>query len=264
MYLAHPGRPARSGPFHPDLPDLPESIPLFPVSGAVVLPNCDLPLNVFEPRYLAMSRFALGTRQRMVGMVQPVFGLGDGPGPDQSNSDSGKKQNGDGNANGSEGGAESFPHLRDLQRVGCAGRIVSFAETADGRYIVVLRGVCRFRLEAEPEPDAAGGFVRARPQWRAYALDLQPPGDSPSDMAGLRDLTVAYLASREMKPGDAFADGMTAEEFVNNMAMLCPFSGAEKQALLEAENVVKRAEALRAIMGMAVRGGGADGDGVSH
>ena len=257
MYLAHPGRPARTGPFHPELSDLPETLPLFPVSGAEVLPNCDLPLNVFEPRYLAMSRFALGTRQRMIGMVQPAPGRG---------AAARKEKNGD-KDEGEDEGAESFPQLADLRRVGCGGRIVSFAETADGRYIVVLRGVCRFRLEDEPEPDAAGGgFVRARALWRPFAPDLQPPGDSPSDMAGLRDLTAAYLASREMKPGDAFADGMTAEEFVNNMAMLCPFSGAEKQALLEAENVVKRAETLRAIMSMAIRGGdgGADDDGVAH
>ena len=239
MFLAHPGRPARSSPFHPALSDLPEALPLFPLSGAVVLPNCDLPLNIFEPRYLAMTREALGAPQRLIGLIQP----------------SEKAEREDAEDSVLNPGALE---LSDLREVGCAGRIVSFAETSDGRYIVALRGVCRFRLKDEPEMDAAGaGFARVRPLWGGYAGDLAPSGtgDMP-DMAELRDLTVEYLESREMKPGDAFADGMTGEEFVNNMAMLCPFAGAEKQALLEAEDLARRAETLKTIMTMSLHAGG--------
>ena len=243
MFLAHPGRPARSSPFHPALSDLPESIPLFPLSGAVVLPNCDLPLNVFEPRYLAMSREALGTRQRLIGLIQP--------------SEKAERED-------AEDAVENPERLElsDLREVGCAGRIVSFAETSDGRYIVALRGVCRFRLKAEPEMDPLG-FARGCPAWEPFAgedLTRSGGGEMP-DMAKLRDTTMAYLESREMKPGDAFADGMTGEEFINNMAMLCPFTGAEKQALLEAENLAKRAEALLAIMTMSLHAGGSGGEG---
>lgn len=242
MFLAHPGRPARTSPFHPELADLPARVPLFPLAEAALLPNCDLPLNVFEPRFLAMARVALGSRQRMIGLIQP--------------SEKAEREDAEDAVENPE-----VLELSDLRPVGCAGRIVSFAETADGRNIVVLRGVCRFRPAAEPEMDPAG-FAWARMNWTPYAADLlPPPEDDLPEQAPLRDLTLEYLRSRGMKAGDSsFGDDMTVEDFVNNMTMLCPFSAAEKQALVEADTVPQRAELLRTIMTMSLRGGAADGE----
>ena len=126
-------------PFHPTLEDLPDVLPIFPLPGVLLIPEGRLPLNVFEPRYLAMVEDVLGQPGRLVGMIQPRAG-----------------------------GAGLLEPM--LYGVGCAGRISSFDETDDGRILMTLTGVCRFRVAGEEEGQR--GYRRIRPDWRAYAADL--------------------------------------------------------------------------------------------
>src|SRR5690606_38981106 len=128
--------------------DLPESIPVFPLDGALLLPRAQLPLNIFEPRYLAMTEAALGTKPRLIGMIQTAHGDMESPAP-------------------------------ELAHVGCAGKIVSFSETGDGRYLISLAGICRFRIDHEVATDAP--YRVAQADWEPYRADLTPQPDTPFD-----------------------------------------------------------------------------------
>lgn len=204
--------------------DLPETIPVFPLPEALLLPRGRLPLNIFEPRYLAMFDDALKTPHRLIGMVQPA---------DQAQP----------------------PALR---RVGCAGRIVSFSETEDGRYLVVLGGVCRFAPAAEL--DGFTPYRRVQADWSRWARDL---GKAETDEAFDRPAFLALLKRYFTAAGlstdwDSLKDA-DEEMLVNSLAMLCPFSGEEKQALLEAERLSDRRASLCALMEFAVASQGEDG-----
>jgi len=196
---------------------LPQTIPLFPLSGALLLPNGQLPLNIFEPRYLRMIDDALGGA-RSIGMIQPMESAPGG----------------------------KTPALYD---VGCAGRITSFTESGDGRYLITLTGVRRFRLIEEV--DAETPYRTARADWDTFESDVH------KDVSGEeidRDLFIEimgdYLDAESLKTDWDAVDEAPIDALVVSLAMGCPFAPNEKQALLEAKTVADRAECLMALMEM--------------
>jgi len=208
------------------LADLPDVIPVFPLPGAVLLPRARLPLNIFEPRYLAMLDDALRSDHRLIGMVQPFEGAGPTP---------------------------------RLHAIGCAGRVTSLSETEDGRYLIALTGVSRFRISAELEGFAP--YRRVRAAWSDFAADLGP---AEADDGICRETLLGVLR-RYFKAAKLASDWSSLREaetelLVNSLSMMCPFSVEEKQALLEAPRLADRAETLTALMQFAIAaGGGNDG-----
>ena len=204
--------------------DLPEALSVFPLSEALLLPRGRLPLNIFEPRYLAMFDDALKTSHRMIGLIQPA---------DDSDP----------------------PELRD---VGCAGRIVSFSETEDGRYLVVLAGISRFGPMEEIE-----GFTpyrRVKADWKPWRRDLREREvDEGFDRPAFMRLLKRYFEASGLSTDWDSLKEADEETLVNSLAMLCPFTAEEKQALLEAEMLGDRRASLVALMEFAVRGGGEEG-----
>ncbi|WP_125255293.1 LON peptidase substrate-binding domain-containing protein [Brevundimonas fluminis] len=194
--------------------DLPQVIPVFPLAGAILLPRGQLPLNIFEPRYLNMIDDAMGA-DRLIGMVQP------------------------------SGGAPSLPALSP---VGCVGRITSFAETSDGRYLITLTGVSRWRLTSELPVQTPYRQIRA--DFTPYEADLTPDdgAEDVDDRAALLDSLHRWLERRGMDVDWDAARDAPAEALVNSLAMALPFEVAEKQALLEARTVADRLTALTAIL----------------
>ena len=213
--------------FTPTIEDLPTAIPLFPLSGAVVLPHGQLPLNIFEPRYLSMVFDALAG-PRLVGMVQPL------------------------QSEGSD--------CPDLHRTGCAGRIVSFSETRDGRVLLVLSGVSRFDIEDELELHR--GYRRARVSWSRFSHDLD---DEEIDIDRVRLLASAksYLESRQLAIEWDSLDGLELPELVDTLAASLPFSSREKQGLVEALIIQDRCELLSALCEFAVERA-IQGEGLTH
>ncbi len=199
----------------PRLEDLPDSFPVFPLSGALLLPHGRLPLNIFEPRYLAMTEDALAGG-RLLGMIQP-------------------------DARRAGSGAPG------LYRVGCLGRIAAFSETDDGRYLITLAGLIRFAV-AEELP-MRRGYRRVRAALSFYAADLAPPPDAPGvDRQGLlADLRDYFARQRIDANWEAIGD-MADSALITTLCMACPFEVAEKQALLEAPTEADRAAALRALL----------------
>jgi Lon protease-like protein len=209
--------------FHPSFASLPAAIPVFPLSGALLLPRGRLPLNIFEPRYLNMVVDALGDG-RMLGMIQPEPGTRRG-------------------ANGPE-----------LYRVGCLGRLSSFAETEDGRFLITLTGVIRFQVAEELPMSRL--YRRVKAEYGAYREDLdlaaEPEGiDRAALLAALRPYFRARGIEANWDAVEQSPDGM----LVTTLAMLCPFEPREKQALLEAGTPADRAAMLIALLQMGAHGG---------
>lgn len=202
--------------------DLPDVIPVFPLPGALLLPRSRLPLHLFEPRYLAMLEDSLKTPQRLIGMVQPNIGPA-----------------GEGQA---------------LHMIGCAGRVTQFSETEDGRYMITLSGVSRFRFIEEVE-----GFTpyrRARVSWDGFNRDLGPTEeDHTFDRAAFLDLLARYFQSREVQTDWDSLKEADDELLVNSLAMLLGFEPEDKQALLEAPSLTTRRETLVTLIEFALRGG---------
>jgi Lon protease-like protein len=195
--------------------DLPSVLPLFPLPGALLLPRGQMPLNIFEPRYLAMIDEALRTH-RLIGMIQP------------------------------DGDATLLARSSDLFNVGCAGRITQFAETGDNRYIITLTGVCRFRIE--DELTSVTPFRQSQIRYDEFVTDLEAhAGESDVDrgavLSALREFSQANGLSIDWKGIDAASN----EALVNALSMMAPFGIREKQALLEAKDLKTRAELLVAI-----------------
>jgi uncharacterized protein len=192
------------------LSDLPATLPIFPLTGVVLLPHSALPLNVFEPRYLALVDDAL-SGNRLIGMIQPAESEDEVP----------------------------KPRLSD---VGCAGRIISYRETEDNRYLITLAGLCRYRVKEEIS--VLSPYRQVACDFSAFASDLaqSEAGEFPRDrlLAALKN----YLSRRDMKAD--WNSVMTAppESLVNALAMMCPFEPAEKQALLEAPSWIERVSTL--------------------
>ena len=203
--------------------DLPQVIPVFPLGGTILLPRGQLPLNIFEPRYLNMVDDAMAG-DRIIGLVQPNGGT---------------------------------PALPSLSPIGCAGRITSFAETSDGRYLITLTGVSRFRIATELPVKTPYRQVRAR--FDDYAADLTAPGEAPDfDRHAFLDALRGYLANRSLDIDWETAESAPMEALVNSLSMALPFEPAEKQALLEAMGLMPRAEALTALMRIDAADGGDD------
>jgi len=206
--------------FTPQFADLPEVLPIFPLGGAIVLPGRQLPLNIFEPRYLNMVFDTLGGT-RMVGMIQPA-------------------------AEATRSGSDP------VRRVGCAGRITRFAESDDGRLMIVLTGVCRFAIDVELE--SRQGYRRVTPDWSDYAADLDPDRDVSIDRQGLRKVLKQLADFRGLQLDWEQAEELPDPVYVDAFAMNLPLPDEEKQALLEAENVDARAQLLVGLASMALGG----------
>ncbi|ANK80597.1 MAG: hypothetical protein TEF_07145 [Rhizobiales bacterium NRL2] len=208
-------------PERPNSPEsLPERIPVFPLAGAILLPGGRLPLNIFEPRYLAMTRDAM-SGARMIGMIQPK-----------------DDERGDG-------------RTPDIYSVGCLGRVVEFSETGDGRYLIALAGVCRFRVTEELECDTAYRQVLAG--YEDFKDDFAD-GDGPQgvDREQLHEALKGFLDLRGLKADWDAARRASDTVLVNSLSMMLPFGPPEKQALLEAGSVAARAEVMTALMRMAL------------
>ena len=208
--------------------DLPQLIPVFPLDGALLLPRGQLPLNVFEPRYLNMIDDAMAG-ERILGMIQTRAG-----------------------------GSREVPALA---AVGCAGRITSYAETSDGRYLITLTGVCRFRLTGELNTQTPYRQVRA--DYAGFAADLEGGEDEAAVEAGRADLLAglkAYLEGRGLEIDWSQAREAPMEALINSLSMALPFEAAEKQALLEALGVEERRAALVALLQMGAASLGGDED----
>jgi hypothetical protein len=204
---------------------MPETLPLFPLPGALLLPRGQMPLNIFEPRYLAMIDHALA-RDRLIGMIQPN--------PDRTDP-------------------------QTLYSVGCAGRITQFAETGDGRYLITLTGVSRFRLLDDRAADTP--FLQYAIDWRPFASDFaarygEDQVDRSAVLKALKDFAEANSVPVDW---DSVADAPN-EALVNALSMMSPFGVREKQALLEAENLRARGEMLVAITEMELAKAASGGD----
>ena len=193
--------------------DCPQVIPLFPLAGALLLPRGQLPLNIFEPRYLAMVDDALAGR-RTIGMIQPE---------DDENALSPR-----------------------LYAVGCAGRITQFAETGDGRYMISLTGVSRFRIAEELTVTTP--YRQARVDYEPFKLDFEArAGEADVDREGVIRTLKAFAKANDLKVDWKGINAAPNEALVNALAMMSPFGTREKQALLEAQDLKARAEMLIAI-----------------
>ncbi len=191
--------------------DLPAIIPVFPLPAALLLPRADMPLNIFEPRYVAMVDAALAG-DRVIGMIQPDAAM----------------------AACALGPA--------LFTVGCAGRITSFAETGDGRYMITLTGVSRFRVLEEIT--ASTPFRQCRVTASPYAADLECSIEDRVDRNSVLSTFRTYLAAHKLEADWVSVERASNETLVNTLAMMAPFDAAEKQALLEAPDLRARAETL--------------------
>jgi len=195
--------------------DFPDILPIFPLTGVLLLPRGRLPLNIFEPRYLAMTRDAMAA-ERLIGMVQP-----------------------------------SDPPIREMNPavypLGCAGRITSFSETDDGRFLITLTGVSRFRIKEELP--LVSGYRRVAAEWGDFAADRDPDAagfDRTRLVEGLRH----FFIQRQVNADWQAIDKAPGEHLVTSIAMMCPFAPNEKQALLEARTLAERAQLLTALIEM--------------
>jgi Lon protease-like protein len=202
--------------------DLPDTIPVFPLPGALLLPRARLPLHIFEPRYLQMLDDTLKTRHRLIGMIQPR----EGP-----------------------AGCE-----RKLHSIGCAGRLTAFSETEDGRYMITLTGVSRFRVAEEVHGFTP--YVKADVSWQGFERDL---GGAETDPAFGRerflDLLSRYFTATGLSTDWESLTEAEDELLINSLSMLCPFEPEDKQALLEAPSLSTRRETLITLIEFALRGG---------
>ncbi|WP_019955901.1 LON peptidase substrate-binding domain-containing protein [Yoonia vestfoldensis] len=205
--------------------DLPDTIPVFPLPGALLLPRSRLPLHLFEPRYLAMLDDVMKTSSRLIGMVQPY----DAPG------EAGK-----------------------LHSIGCAGKLTAFSETEDGRYMLTLSGASRFRIVEEVE-----GFTpyrRCKVNWNGFSRDLGPVEKDPDfNRDSFMKALNRFLVDRGLSTDWDSLSEAEDELLINSLSMLCPFTPEDKQALLEAPSLSTRRETLLTLMEYSLRGGNGEG-----
>lgn len=193
--------------------DLPQEIPIFPLPRVILLPQISMPLNIFEPRYLAMMDHAMGNG-RLIGMIQP---------------------NGD-----------------KLRKTGCAGRIASFSETEDGRYAITLKGISRFDVKRELALDKSG-FRKIVPDWQPYGHDLIPDDSTDLCRDPMMQVLEGYLSKMNMLCDQwETMRSISCERLVSTLSVICPFSADEKQALLEAKTLQERMGILQALFEIAL------------
>ncbi len=208
--------------------DLPTRLRIFPLAGAILLPRAVLPLNIFEPRYLAMVRDAMAS-DRLIGIVQPRAGAaGDEPPP--------------------------------VYAVGGLGRVTQFSETGDGRYLIALTGLTRFRIVEELPVTTAYRQVSA--DYAPYAFDRSEAAPLPQVMrADLEAVLRRYLDAQNLSADWDAVRAAGDESLVNTLCAVCPFEAAERQALLEAPDLAQRARTLSALMRFAAESTGPAGTG---
>jgi len=202
--------------------DLPGTIPIFPLPCALMLPRARLPLHLFEPRYLQMLDDTLKTSHRLIGMVQSYEVPGTGE--------------------------------RKLHSIGCAGRVTQFSETEDGRYMITLSGMSRFRIQQE-----VSGFTpyrRCDVSWDGFSADLGPTEtDKGFDRERFLNLLSRYFAAMDLSTDWESLSEADDELLLNSLSMLCPFDPEEKQALLEAPSLTTRRETLVTLLEFALAAG---------
>lgn len=203
--------------------DLPDTIPVFPLPGALLLPRARLPLHIFEPRYLAMLDDAMKTSHRLIGMIQPR-----------------------------EPAREGGP---SLHAIGCAGRLTAFSETEDGRYMITLSGVSRYWVVNEIE-----GFTpyrRCDVSWAGFERDLgTAEHDTGFDRASFFQLLGRFFEAEGLQTDWESLKEADDELLLNSLSMLCPFEPEDKQALLEAPSLQTRRETIVTLLEFALRSGG--------
>ena len=208
--------------------DMPDTIPVFPLPGALLLPRGELPLNIFEPRYLAMIEEAL-KGARLIGMIQP---------------------------NEAKAAAPTHPPLYD---VGCAGRITQYEETGDGRYLITLFGIARFRVREEMT--VATPYRQCRVDYADFVADFSPnAGDETVDRDELLRTLKAYLEANQIQADWTGIREAPIEALVNGLSMMSPYGAREKQALLEAPDLKARADLLVAVTEISLAEKGEDGE----
>ncbi|MGE0628128.1 MAG: LON peptidase substrate-binding domain-containing protein [Hyphomicrobiaceae bacterium] len=213
--------------------DLPKRIALFPLRGVILLPRADLPLNVFEPRYLSLVTDVL-SGNRIVGIIQPETTSGVPESPQ----------------------GRSVP----LKRIGCAGRLTAYRELADGRFHITLTGVARFVVQNEA--DSSEPYRLADVGYDKYSLDLADDESAEEiDREALLGVLKAFLATRRLQADWDAVERAPLEPLINGLSLMSPFGPEERQALLEAENLSERAKILMTLAEMAIAGGDMDDGG---
>ena len=194
--------------------ELPNKLAIFPLTGAVLFPQTQLPLNIFEPRYLHMIDEVLSSPDRIMGMIQPNISKND-------------------------------PNSKNLKRVGCAGRISSFSETGDGRYLVTLTGLIRF--EVNNELDTTTQYRQVITNYDNYKEDLLPANVENIDRKSLLILIKKYLEQRNLLIDWEIIEQSPTEQLINYSGVLVPFEPEEKQLLLETKSLFDRCKALESL-----------------
>ena len=203
-----------------DIEDLPKDLPVFPLPGALLLPGGTLPLNIFEPRYIQMIKDVLSSSHRMIVMTQPI--------PESSNN-------------------------LDIYKLGCAGKLTSFEETLDGRFLISLSGILRCQLLKDV--DEKGGYRRMIIDFNSFLSDTQPNKEKIERDDFFKKLK-SYFDIKGLSADWKTIETCEDEKLITTLAMLCPFSDAEKQALLEANTLNERAKLMNIILEMNVFGEG--------
>ena len=192
------------------LEDLPKKIAIFPLTGAVLFPKTQLPLNIFEPRYVQMLNAALATPHKLIGMIQPNAG--------SDNS---------------------------LKKVGCIGRVTSYNETDDHRYLITLNGIIRF--EIENELDTTTQYRQVEVNYENFITDLKSEDVTNVDRESLLKLIKKYLKNKSLLADWDIIQQTPTEQLINYSGVLVPFTPEEKQLLLEAKTIMGRSRALEAL-----------------
>ena len=194
--------------------ELPSKIAIFPLTGAVLFPQTQLPLNIFEPRYLQMIDEVLSSPDRIMGMIQPNISKND-------------------------------PNSKNLKKVGCAGRISSFSETGDGRYLATLTGLIRF--EVNNELDTTTQYRQVIANYDNYKEDLLPANIENIDRKSLLILIKKYLEQRNLLIDWEIIEQSPTEQLINYSGVLVPFEPEEKQLLLETISLLDRCKTLESL-----------------
>ena len=204
------------------LADLPGHLPMFPLQGCILLPRSNLPLNIFEPRYLSMVDDVIAGN-RIIGIVQPL------------------------------GAEESRRHRRDirLRQIGCAGRLSAFSETEDGRLLITLTGICRFDIIGETR--TAKPYRICDANIAPYLKDLERGyGQNAVDWPRFLQVLKTYLDARDLTADWDSIQRSPTELLINTLSMISPYGPEEKQALLEAPDLKARSEVLMALAEMEI------------
>lgn len=204
-----------TNPFAPAFNDLPDALPVFPLYGVLLMPFGQLPLNIFEPRYLKMIDDAMSSN-RLIGMIQP------------------KEEGSD----------------KPLHSIGCAGKIVEFSESADGRYLITLNGVCRFRVREELKVSTP--YRQIAPHWSDFAGDISRKKCLDVDRKKMLKLLESYFEQEDMSCDFSKFEDTPDGKLMTCLSMVCPFDAAEKQALLEQVCCVQRAKIFMTMLEMAI------------